>query len=135
MPPTMTAISLRPAALSACISLGTIRWSVASDDTPITSHRPPDRAQRLHQLGHDQVVGGKRRHPDHIHVLLHRQLDHRRDVLPGRRVHHLHTRIAREGSDHATAAIVAVETDLGDEYLGWMGRHHALPRKVMKSFI
>ena len=37
MPPTMTATSASPAARSAAISLGTIRWSVASDEMPMTS--------------------------------------------------------------------------------------------------
>jgi hypothetical protein len=37
MPPTITPTSLRPAARSASMSRGTIRWSVASDETPITS--------------------------------------------------------------------------------------------------
>jgi hypothetical protein len=37
MPPTITRTSASPAARSASISLGTIRWSVASDEMPITS--------------------------------------------------------------------------------------------------
>ena len=37
MPPTMTATSSRPAARSASMSFGTIRWSVASEEIPITS--------------------------------------------------------------------------------------------------
>jgi hypothetical protein len=37
MPPTTTRTLPRPASRSAVISLGTIRWSVASDEMPTTS--------------------------------------------------------------------------------------------------
>jgi hypothetical protein len=37
MPPTTTRTSPRPASASAASSLGTMRWSVASDEMPMTS--------------------------------------------------------------------------------------------------
>ena len=37
MPPTTTCTSEAPAACSAAMSLGTSRWSVASEEIPITS--------------------------------------------------------------------------------------------------
>jgi hypothetical protein len=52
-------------------------------------------AQRHHQLGHDEVVGGQRRDADHVHVLFGGQLHHGGDLLPGRRVDHLHAGVAQ----------------------------------------
>ena len=44
-----------------------------------------------------------------------------RDLLPRRRVDHLHAGVAQVGGDDAAAAVVAVEADLGDENAGGRG--------------
>ena len=78
--------------------------------------------QRLHQLRHQQMVRGERGNADHVHVLLLGEADHLGDLLPRRGVEHIHAGIAQEGCHHPAAAIVAVEADLGDEYLGRVRR-------------
>ena len=87
----------------------------ADDDDDVAE---PGLAQRPHQLGHDQVVGGERRDADDVDVFLERQLDDRGNALPRRRVDHLHAGVAAGGGDDAAAAVVAVEADLGDENAG-----------------
>ena len=70
------------------MSFGTIRWSVASDEMPITS-TSSSRASLT-------TVG---------------------DLLPRRRVDDFHAGVAQVRGDDAAAAVVAVEADLGDEDL------------------
>ncbi len=86
------------------------------------------RAQRLDELRHDQVIGGERTDADRIDVLFHRQLDDGGDRLPGRRVDDVHAGVAQEGRHDPAAAIMAVETDLGDEHAG--GRVEARRRLI-----
>ena len=72
-------------------------------------------AQRVHQLRHDQMVGGERRNADDVDILFQRQLDHGGNRLPRRRVNDLHAGIAQIGRDDAAAAIMPVQPDLGDQ--------------------
>src|SRR5215831_3654070 len=85
----------------------------ADDDAHVAE---PGVAERGHQLGHDEMVGGERRDADDVDVLLERELDDRGNALPRRRVDHLHAGVAARGGDDAAAAVVAVEADLGDEH-------------------
>ena len=65
--------------------------------------------QGLHQLGHQQVVGGERGDADHVDVLLLGEAHHLADLLPRRRIEHLHTGVAQERGHDPAAAIMPVE--------------------------
>ncbi len=75
-------------------------------------------SQGGYELRDDQMVGRQRTEADHVNVFFRGELHHGLDRLPGRRIDHLHAGVAEIGCDDAAAAVMAVESDFGQEHAG-----------------
>jgi hypothetical protein len=80
---------------------------------------------------HGQLNARKQAHPQHIHVLLHRRIDHlfRRAVEP--RVDDIHARIPQGASDDLDTPVVPIKADLGEKYTDRLA--HPLSFSVSRS--
>ena len=90
--------------------------------------------EQLDDAGEEGEVGaGEHREADDVGVLLDRGLDDllRRLVQP--RVDDLHAGVAQGPRDDLGAAVVAVETGLGDDDLGSRSRWSQLMRRTLAS--
>ncbi len=105
-------IAATPRSRSACASA----VGIVPPSTTSTSSASASRSSSR-MRGHERHVGAREdRDADRVRVLLHDGLGDLLGRLMQSRVDHLHARIAQRAGDHLGAAVVPVETRLGDHH-------------------